>query len=77
MSFHHHDWSRDPYARGAYSWVPLGGMDAAATLARPVDDTLFFAGEATHAHGDFGTVPGATETGIRAAEDVLAALAKR
>ena len=74
VSFHHHDWSRDPFARGAYSWVPLGGVEAARVLERPVEDTLFFAGEATHAHGDFGTVPGAIETGVRAARDVLAAL---
>ena len=70
-SCHHHDWSSDPYARGAYSYVPVGGLGAHAVLARPVDDTLFFAGEATHEGGDTGTVHGAIETGERAARLIL------
>jgi len=62
-----HDWGRDPFARGAYSYVAVGGGDARATLAAPVDDTLFFAGEATSLDGQGGTVNGALETGARAA----------
>ena len=58
-----HDWSRDPFARGAYSYIAAGGGDARAVLAAPVDDTLFFAGEATSNDGQGGTVNGALETG--------------
>jgi len=68
-----HDWDADPYARGAYSWVPAGGMDARDELARPVDGTLFFAGEATAKEGMNGTVDGAIESGRRAAREILAA----
>jgi monoamine oxidase len=69
-----HDWSHDPFARGAYSYVAVGGGDARAALAAPVDDTLFFAGEATSTDGQSGTVNGALETGERAAAEAVASL---
>src|SRR5262249_30259894 len=40
---HLHDWPADPLARGAYSYELVGGQQARARLARPVQDTLFFA----------------------------------
>ncbi len=73
----HHDWSRDPFSRGAYSYVLVGGGDAADTLSRPVRSTLFFAGEATDPEGRTGTVHGAIATGHRAAAQVARALAQR
>jgi len=42
-----HDWQADRFARGAYSYVGVGGTRAHEVLARPVEETLFFAGEAT------------------------------
>ena len=68
------DWGADPFARGAYSWVPVGGLDAPAALAAPIADRLFFAGEATDTIGDPGTVHGAMTTGTRAAAEIAAAL---
>src|SRR5204863_8930393 len=68
------DWAADPFARGAYSWVPVGGLDAPAVLAAPIADRLFFAGEATDMIGDPGTVHGALTTGTRAAAEITAAL---
>jgi monoamine oxidase len=65
------DWGEDPLARGAYSWVPRGAVDAPAALAVPVADRLFFAGEATDLAGDTGTVHGALATGVRAANEIL------
>jgi monoamine oxidase len=65
-----HDWHADPFARGAYSWVPAGALPARDTLARPVSDTLYFAGEATDLLGYGGTVHGAIASGIRAARQV-------
>jgi monoamine oxidase len=69
-----HDWSRDPFARGAYSYVAVGGGNARAVLATPVDNALFFAGEATSTDGQGGTVNGAIETGERAAREAIASL---
>lgn len=64
-----HNWSADPFARGAYSYVAAGAERAAKQLARPVRGTLFFAGEATSE--DTGTVHGALTSGMRAAREVL------
>ncbi len=70
--WYYHDWQRDPFARGAYSYVALGGSAARAALAQPLEDTLFFAGEATDTGGEAGTVTGALQSGLRAAREVLA-----
>jgi monoamine oxidase len=65
-----HNWLDDPFTRGAYSYVGVGGSGAAAVLARPVERTLYFAGE--HASsGRNGTVDGAIASGFRAADQVL------
>jgi monoamine oxidase len=63
------DWQNDPLSRGAYSWVPVGAMKAQRALARRTGP-LHFAGEATHFEGACGTVHGAIETGVRAAEEI-------
>jgi len=67
------DWQEDPFSLGAYSYVPVGGITASIALARPIADTLFFAGEATNSDGNSGTMHGAIATGYRAAEELLRA----
>lgn len=69
-----HPWGTDPYARGAYSFALVGKAHCRQVLAAPVDDRLFFAGEACSEH-DFSTAHGAYRSGIAAAEQVLAARA--
>lgn len=69
--WHFHDWSRDEFSRGAYSYLTVGGETAARPLAEPVEGRLFFAGEATHWEGELGTVHGAIATGQRAAAEIL------
>jgi monoamine oxidase len=69
-----HDWSHDPFSRGTYSYLGVGGLAAQTELARPVEETLFFAGEATHAGGQSGTVHGAIASGQRAAREALLSL---
>ena len=70
--FYTHDWLVDSASRGAYSWVPVGGLGASETLSQPVEDTLFFAGEHTDTTGHWGTVHAALRSGLRAAAQVLA-----
>jgi monoamine oxidase len=70
------NWQKDAFSRGGYCVVPEGQIDHQAELARPVQDTLFFAGEATHLTGFAGTVHGAIETGERAAQEVERSLEK-
>ena len=67
------DWAKDRFARGAYSFVPVNGVDASRELARAEEGTLFFAGEATDLNYQFGTVHGAIASGLRAARDIRAA----
>jgi monoamine oxidase len=66
-------WARDPHALGSYSHAKPGHADARDLLAGPVDQRLFFAGEAC-ASEDFSTAHGAYRTGVRAAEQAIAAL---
>jgi monoamine oxidase len=66
-----HDWQLDPYACGAYSYMLAGGAHARRALAKPVDDTLFFAGEASDTDDTAATVGGALQSGVRAAREVL------
>ena len=66
-----HDWEADEFARGAYSYVAVGGLGAPAEMAEPVAGTLFFAGEHTDVTGHWGTVHAAMRSGLRAAGQIL------
>jgi monoamine oxidase len=70
VACHYHDWRSDPFALGAYTYVPVGGSQAHRILARPVDNTLYFAGEATCGAGLNATMEGALESGRRAAREL-------
>jgi hypothetical protein len=67
-----HDWAADPFARGGYSYVKVGGTGAREELAAPLEETLYFAGEATDTEQS-GTVGGALASGQRAAREIAAA----
>ncbi|SEQ15684.1 Monoamine oxidase [Lentzea albida] len=60
-------WSSDPYALGSYTCI---GVDSSAkdiaTLAEPMGDSLFFAGEGTNPY-HWGCVHSAYESGLREA----------
>jgi monoamine oxidase len=64
-------WTRMNYIGGAYSSALPGHAAARKTLALPFDQRVFFAGEAT-SPGDFSTVHGAYDSGLRAADEVIA-----
>jgi monoamine oxidase len=66
-----HNWSRDPFAGGAYSFTPVGSLHLPRQLAQPIQNTLFFAGEATDWEGDQGTVHAALTSGKRVAGEIL------
>jgi monoamine oxidase len=66
-----HNWQNDIHALGAYSYPAVGGKESQEELARPVADTLFFAGEATDTNGHWGTVQGAISSGERAARQII------
>ena len=65
------NWGVDPYSQGAYSYSTPESDAAIEELMRPVDNKLFFAGEAI-SHGDInGTVEAALVSGKSAAEKIL------
>jgi monoamine oxidase len=66
-------WRADPFAGGSYSCALPGHADDRARLAAPVDDRLFFAGEACSPNF-FSTAHGAYEAGLKAADAALASL---
>ncbi|MBX3154908.1 MAG: FAD-dependent oxidoreductase [Deltaproteobacteria bacterium] len=70
VDLHRYDYVHDPYTRGAYSYARVGAGDTALELARPIDNTLFFAGEVTDPELE-GTVIGALASGARVADEVL------
>jgi monoamine oxidase len=61
-----HPWGTDPLTKGSYSAAKVGKVGARATLAEPIDNRLYFAGEAisTTAHS---SLHGAYLTGQQAA----------
>jgi len=66
-------WASDPLTRGAYAALKPGASGAREELARPLDDRLFFAGEAA-AGPSYATCGGAWRSGERAAGEVMAVL---
>jgi monoamine oxidase len=71
LSWHTHDWQADEYARGAYSYVPAGALDAPEKMAQPIEETLYFAGEHTDTEGYWGTVHAALASGALTARRLL------
>jgi monoamine oxidase len=62
-------WGRDPWSLGAYASTRPGAYAARAAIRRPVEDRLFFAGEAcagTYAE----TCGGAMRSGVETANEV-------
>jgi monoamine oxidase len=65
------NWRADAYARGAYTYATLATREARAELLRPVDDVLFFSGEALFEGKEIGTVEAALASGLAAARRVM------
>ena len=69
------DWTKVPYIQGGQSYPLVNGTNNdRVELAAPIDQKIFFAGEATDVTGEFGTISGAIKSGERAAEEVVAAI---
>jgi monoamine oxidase len=66
-------WGREPTILGAYGAARPGEADLRKDLAKPVEDRIFFAGEATHPYF-FSTCHGAWMSGERAAREAIAVL---
>ena len=65
--WHITNWVHDEYAHGAYSYPTLRSNEARKLLAQPVNDMLYFAGEAMYD----GTSGGTVEAALVSARDVV------
>lgn len=65
------DWLRNPYSRGAYSFFTLKTRDAVVQLTSPIENTIYFAGEALALRSSPGTVEAAFESGVQAAAHIM------
>lgn len=69
------DWSKEKYIRGGIAYLkPEGSNQDRMNLASAINDKVFFAGEATNALGESGTINGALLSGERAAKEVLVSI---
>ncbi len=66
------NWQIDPFSLGAYSYATVESYEAKKILAQPVEDTLFFAGEALSGGTAMGTAEEALANGIKTAKELLA-----
>ena len=71
MAFKVCDWTQVPYVRGGYSYETVGSEMARARLRQPIDDTLYFAGEALYEGTSLATVEAALHSGKDVAEAIL------
>ena len=69
-------WNNEPWVLGAASVAAPGAQSARRTMMEPINNRIFFAGEAAH-ETLWGTVGGAWEAGERAGDAVVKLLGGR
>ena len=67
------NWAAEEYAAGSYSYPVIGTDEAKVLLNQPIENTLFFAGEAIHQGESQGTIEAALVSGKMAAERIVQA----
>jgi monoamine oxidase len=76
LSSHVINHTTHPHILGAYSYSTLGMGNARQTAAIPINEKIFFAGEAMNTSGNHQTVFGAPETGYRVVMNLIKCLSK-
>jgi monoamine oxidase len=69
-------WHTEPWSLGSYSYAVPGGSPARQTLSEPIDQMIYFAGEAISIH-HYGTCHGAYLSGLKAAKDCVKSFSAR
>jgi monoamine oxidase len=64
------DWVRDPFACGAYAYATVNSDNARKILSIPIEDTIFFAGEALYSGSAMGTVEAALVSGTEVSKKI-------
>jgi monoamine oxidase len=66
------DWANEPFAKGAYTYATVAEQKVKDTLDEPIENTLYFAGEAFYKGPEMGTVEAALASGLNVAKEILA-----
>lgn len=69
-------WSQNPWSLGSYSAARPNSSKMHAELARPIDDRVYFAGEACSAAVFNGSMAGAYQSAVDASKAMVASLGK-
>ena len=71
QAWHIENWLTDPLSLGAYSYAKMESEEARKILREPVENILFFGGEALSEEAATGTVESALSSGKEIAEKIL------
>jgi len=71
VAYHIINWTSDPFALGSYAYDTVGADTQRKILNRPVEDTLYFAGEYLNAGPVMGTVEAALISGSNTAARMI------
>jgi monoamine oxidase len=71
VAFHIVNWTNDPFTRGSYAYDTIAAPQARKLLNKPVNETVFFAGEYLYKGPAMGTVEAALTSGKEVAERIL------
>ena len=66
------NWAADPFTMGGYTYITVKTKEALKVLSRPVENTLYFTGEAFLGTMEVGTVEAALQSGRKTAKEILA-----
>ena len=64
------NWSKDPFALGAYSFPTIHTKESRKILNNAIEHTIFFAGEASYDGPYGGTVEAALKSGLETAKKI-------
>ncbi|PWJ40203.1 flavin monoamine oxidase family protein [Sediminitomix flava] len=66
-----HDWGNDPHTLGTYSYAVPHSLKLRENLSKPIENKLFFIGEACNSEGHAATIQGAMESAEKSCEIIL------
>lgn len=75
-SWHVANWVNDPFSCGGYTYEVVHGNSFRQILKKPIENTIFFAGEGLFEGPEIGTVEAALQTGRETAHQMIALFKK-
>lgn len=71
IEFYYKDWGNDPLHKGAYSFATTHSLGLRQALAKPIEDKLYFIGEACNINGHAATIHGAMESAANVCQRII------